>query len=459
MSIARCRTVVGSLYALMRNALGLNVATPLESQELSCTVSPDRRLVVLGHEPIAGFARDYGTVADEAAMLALHTLDSATLLAEPTFVAPGDSCLRADDPGWRWNCISGHGQALSDWERRPLAGALTGLAVSGHTHSMADVSGLAGALEARQPASDSLSALARVTPTASGLTLLSIPVPSEPRLARHNPDDTITMIPVPSGGSGGSTYSDDQLVEAWACAVIGCGGTLSASSVSLAEDLALALRDTGSLLRIVALWPFLGTNIAAQSIPLINAYGRIPQVVGWSPSTAADESVGLVCDGAGALNSRITPHDLGVSDNGGLGWYERTVVTGTQQPIGCSAATGDYRYQLDIRATDEIGRWGNPTYSPATGVAAAAAHYYVQRASATSRILYRGGVAIATNSTSQAATNSDTNPLWVGGKMAPTPVYHTGVGAVAYMTDGTLTSTEISALHTALAAFVVATGR
>ena len=123
MSIARCRTVVGSLYGLLRNRLGINVATSLESQELSCTVAPDRRLVVLGHEPIAGFARDHGTVADEAAMLALHTLDSTTILAEPTFVAPGDSCLRTDDPGWRWHCIAGHGTTLGDWERRPLAGA------------------------------------------------------------------------------------------------------------------------------------------------------------------------------------------------------------------------------------------------------------------------------------------------------------------------------------------------
>lgn len=142
MSIIRCISVVGSLYGLMRNALGLNVATPLESQELSCTVAPDRQLVVLGHEPIAGFARDHGTVANEAAMLALHTLDSTTLLAEPTFVAPGDSCLRADDPGWRWHCISGHGTTLADWERRPLGGALDGLAVSGHTHEIAEIEGL-----------------------------------------------------------------------------------------------------------------------------------------------------------------------------------------------------------------------------------------------------------------------------------------------------------------------------
>lgn len=128
-TIARCRTVVGSLYGLLRNRLGINVATSLEAQELSCTVAPARRLVVLGHEPIAGFARDHGTVADEAAMLALHTLDSTTLIAEPRFVAPGDSVLRTDDPGWRWHCIAGHGTTLSDWERRPLSSKIAAIEV------------------------------------------------------------------------------------------------------------------------------------------------------------------------------------------------------------------------------------------------------------------------------------------------------------------------------------------
>ena len=158
MSIARARIIIGSLYGLMRNALGLNVATPLESQELSCTVSPDRRLVVLGHDPIAGFARDHGTVADEAAMIALHTLDSTTLLAEPRFVAPGDSCIRTDDPGWRWHCLRGHGTQLSDWDRRPLAGAIADLA-----------SGVAGA----QPLDADLTAIAAQGVSAWGLTRLA----------------------------------------------------------------------------------------------------------------------------------------------------------------------------------------------------------------------------------------------------------------------------------------------
>ena len=192
-TIARAVAVVGSLYALMRNRLGINVATSLESQELSCTVAPDRRLVVLGHEPIAGFARDHGTVANEAAMLALHTLDSTTLLAEPTFVAPGDSCLRTDDPGWRWHCIAGHGQSLSDWERRPLGGALEGLAVDGHTHVIADVDGLAEALAGKQDA---------LTISDVGEAMLALATPAAQKIPRINANGSVTLIDVPSGDGG-----------------------------------------------------------------------------------------------------------------------------------------------------------------------------------------------------------------------------------------------------------------
>ena len=175
-TIARARAVVGSLYGLLRNRLGLNVATALESQELSCTVAPDRRLVVLGHEPIAGFARDHGTVADAAAMLALHTLDSTTLIALPTFVAPGDSVLRSDDPGWRWHCIAGHGQVLSDWERRPLGGALSGLAVSGHTHPISAITDLQSALAGKQAALSNAAVVAALGDTGGVLTYGGTPV-------------------------------------------------------------------------------------------------------------------------------------------------------------------------------------------------------------------------------------------------------------------------------------------
>lgn len=209
--IRRSVTTVGSLYALMRQRLRLNVKTPLLTQEISATSAPDRPLVVSTLTPIAGWPVDHGTVADEAAMLALHTLDSTTLLTEPTFVAPGDSCLRADDPDWRWHCISGHGTTLADWERRPLAGALSGLALSGHTHPLASLAEVVTALEGKQAASANLTALAVVASSAVGRALLAIATPSGPKIPQLNADGTVTPIDVPSGGgSGGLVATTDS---------------------------------------------------------------------------------------------------------------------------------------------------------------------------------------------------------------------------------------------------------
>ena len=215
MSIARCRTVVGSLYGLMRNALGLNVATSLESQELSCTVAPDRRLVVLGHEPIAGFARDHGTVADEAAMLALHTLDSTTLLAEPRFVAPGDSCIRTDDPGWRWYCITNHGQALADWERRPLAGAIAGAqpldadltAIAAQGVSAWGLTRLAdsGATAAKNALGIQRADIGDAS--TAGRALMAVSTPSKASVPVISSAGAVTTAPLSSLGGGGGTGS------------------------------------------------------------------------------------------------------------------------------------------------------------------------------------------------------------------------------------------------------------
>lgn len=129
--IVRAIAVVGSLYGLMRNRINpVGDEVPLGAQELSATIAPDRRLVVLGHDPISGFPRHHGTVADQAAMLALHTIDASATVLEPRFVAPGDSVQRADDPGWSWHCIAAHGQSLSDWERRPLAATIEAIAAA-----------------------------------------------------------------------------------------------------------------------------------------------------------------------------------------------------------------------------------------------------------------------------------------------------------------------------------------
>ena len=214
--IARSITTQGSLYALLRNRLGLNVNAPIKPQELSCTVAPDRELVVSTHMPIAGFPVDHGTVANEAAMLALHTLDSATLLAEPTFVAPGDSCLRADDPGWRWHCISGHGQALTDWERRPLGGALEGLSVSGHTHAISAIPGLQTELDALSDACDSMAPL--TSPALTGTPTAPTPLASDSSTRLATTAMVHAVIAGAGGGGGGGTPSIKTGLQWWVVA-------------------------------------------------------------------------------------------------------------------------------------------------------------------------------------------------------------------------------------------------
>lgn len=146
-------------------------------------------------------------------MLALHTLDSTTLLAEPRFVAPGDSCIRTDDPGWRWHCLRGHGTQLSDWERRPLAGALTGLAVSGHTHTLASLTEVVAALAGKQAASANLDTLAGVASSAAGRNLLTVATPSGPKLVQVNADGSVSLVDASSGSGGTDEWEPVEVVN------------------------------------------------------------------------------------------------------------------------------------------------------------------------------------------------------------------------------------------------------
>ncbi len=163
MNILRAVTVVGSLYALMRNRLGLAVGTPLLEQEISVTAAPDRRMVVSTHEPVAGFAQYHGEVADAAALIALHTFGGTTLVTHPRCVQPGDTARRADRPGYLQLCIAGHGTAAADWAELPLSSVIAAL-----------VTDMAEALSAKQDASATLTALAALTTTETGRGLLTV---------------------------------------------------------------------------------------------------------------------------------------------------------------------------------------------------------------------------------------------------------------------------------------------
>jgi len=157
--IIRVTPPTGGIHALATNRDYTTGAGLLTDEDMSITTS-GRLGVWMGHRMIVGEISDHGEVADEAAMLTLHDWpDDPHTRAVYHYVAPGDSCTRADDPGWRWHCISGHGQALSDWERRPLGGALDGYYTSSEVDDL---------LDGKQAALANAAALARITAVAGG---------------------------------------------------------------------------------------------------------------------------------------------------------------------------------------------------------------------------------------------------------------------------------------------------
>lgn len=163
--VIRVLAPFGTLASLLRNRdkVAAGSAGKLAANDLTVVTG---RGICRQWTLVAGLPVDHGEVADEAAMLSLH-VDSAET-PKPRWVAPGDSCTRADDPGWRWHCIAGNGTTLADWERRPLEGALSGLSVSGHTHAISAITGLQTALDGKQDELTNILALNRITAVAGG---------------------------------------------------------------------------------------------------------------------------------------------------------------------------------------------------------------------------------------------------------------------------------------------------
>lgn len=297
--------------------------------------------------------------------------------------------------------------------------------------------------------------------TAIGRALMALATPSGPKIPQLNADGSVTPIDVPTGGSAG--VSDDLAVFAWAELVAASGGTLGGSSVSRAESLMRALRDSQALPRIRWVLPLLGADLPAAMTLIVNRVGADPL---WTGYIADDfsETTGLVTGRTGAwIDSTIFPCQLGLAGNGGFGWWEAGSTWGSSvEPMGCADdAGGTNRYTLDLRSSYEAFRWGHYLDSAAQSSAGlSAAHYYAQRSSATSRVLYRNGVSVAVDSDSQSATNNKVATIAVGASNYAGTIYPwTGRCGIAYMTDGTLSSAEVAALHTALAGWMSSIGR
>lgn len=249
----------------------------------------------------------------------------------------------------------------------------------------------------------------------------------------------------------------------WKDRVILAGGTFESDSKEIALNLVNALKASGFYSKIVWFAPFLGANLAAARVPLIDVLN-----VGIMANTGFvdgdfDQATGLQGNGSSKyLDSLIKPSQLGASDNGGMGWWETNFTgSGNVEPMGCYNSGSSQRYVVDVRGDAFRFFWGATTGGANDGEAGGNHHYYGQRVSATDRTCYKNGTQPgAANTANPSVSGSADNTIYICGAnespVAPWP----GRGAAAYMTDGTLSLGNIADLHALLGTYLMTpTGR
>jgi hypothetical protein len=282
---------------------------------------------------------------------------------------------------------------------------------------------------------------------------------------RFSETDAVFDFKTPEAGPPATILDPETIV--WRDRATAAGGTFGADSVEIADELIKAIKAESFNSKIVYLLPFLGANLATARVPLRDTLGV--GIASNSNFVDADfsESTGLQGNGTTKyLNSLITPTQLGTTDNGGLGWWERDFTgTGNSEPMGAykASTSPDERFCLDLRPAQEAFHWGAIAGGAASGAAAGNKHYYGQRSGASNRELFIDGASAGTDTDTPTVDGSGDLTIKVcgshvgtAGGVLPWP----GLGAVAYMTDGTLTAGEVATLHTLLTTYLITpTGR
>jgi hypothetical protein len=266
--------------------------------------------------------------------------------------------------------------------------------------------------------------------------------------------------------------------------VIDRGGTITIADIDIVNTLSVQINASGLRPAIMYLLPFIGSDIAASTVPLIagqsaaTATGIVTTFRSGSPRSIGSPTVGTATGYAGngtsiALETGLYPWNCPnasgfTAGNVGLGYWSRAVAFTGSATIVCgsnkmaSQAT-DFRYCIDLRATAEFFSWGNVSNRAATAVSATNAHYYGERASQTSRILYKNGSSVATSTANDPCnTTNSMHTIQVLGVFGASDAqnYFKDTAGVFYITDGSLGSSGASAFHTLLNTYLIsATGR
>lgn len=249
-------------------------------------------------------------------------------------------------------------------------------------------------------------------------------------------------------------------LSVWVAAVDAAGGTYEADSKTIAFDFLSALEAETYYPKIIWLAAMLGGNLAAARVPLIDVLG-----VGIMSNTSFvdgdfSQSTGLQGGSGKRLDSLVFPADLNASLVGGVGFWETNAAAATggsdSAAFGCYGGGGT-RWMLDLRAASTRTSWGSPPNSPSDGGAVADKHYYGQSFASNDRRHYIDAVEVATNTSADGSTPESGVPMTLLG----TPgFWYGGRCGLAYLTDGTLTPTEITSFHALLDTYLmIPTGR
>lgn len=253
-------------------------------------------------------------------------------------------------------------------------------------------------------------------------------------------------------------------VKQWVGAVRAAGGGFENNSIFIAANLVRVLQSRPYYSKIKYVLPLLGTGINAARVPLVDALG-----VGAATNVSFvdanfSQSTGLQGNGSSKyLNCLIKPAQLGSSNNGGLGYWENNInLSGNVEVIGCYNTTGtSNRYVIDLRTNIRSFRWGAPANGAGDSSTPTNGHFYGQRSSATSRQLFFNGASVGTNTTSDDTVNPNENNMYiVGSNEAGVPYPWPGRCALAYLTDGTLSTEDVVDLDTIFRKYLMTpTGR
>ena len=200
----------------------------------------------------------------------------------------------------------------------------------------------------------------------------------------------------------------------------------------------------------------LGGNLSASLVPLIDTING--GIATSSNFVEADflENTGLQANGSNKY-LQLKPT---ASQFMGLGYWETNLDSGGSNtvPIGANETGDQSRWQLDLRNnSSEFFSWGPPGGGGAIGTLTGGGnnHYYGQRTSTTESKLYRDGVGVVSSSANITYVPTAVKFRVFGvGPIAGNDYYYSGRSVAAYITDGTLTATEVSELHTILSNFV-----